>query len=173
MTHPGAAAFGPPRRVGRPVVSEIVEGLLVGAYLVPDDLAWLGAEHRVTAVLCLQDDADLRARGLDAGALSRAASAAGMGWHHLPVPDFDVEALGLRLDTIVRRLIELTHGGERVYLHCSAGFNRAPTAAIAYLHAHRDLDLAAATALVEARRSCQPYPEALRAFAATLARAGR
>jgi protein-tyrosine phosphatase len=146
-------------------VSPIADGLLVGAYLTPDDLAWLRGEHAVSAIVCLQDDADLAARGLAATALRDAGAAIGVAWHHLPVPDADVEALGLRLGEIVRVLGALLAAGERVYLHCSAGFNRAPTAAIAYLHAYAGLDLEAATALVEGRRSCQPYPESLRIFA--------
>ena len=164
MRHPGIA-FGPPRREGRPTVSEVAERLLVGAYVLPDDFAWLRAQHGGTAIVCLQDDADLAARGLESAALAAAGATAGVGWHHLPVPDADVEALGLRLGAIVERLAELLARGEHVYLHCSAGFNRAPTAAIAYLHAHRALDLTAATVLVETRRSCQPYGEALRIFA--------
>jgi protein-tyrosine phosphatase len=169
VSHPGIA-FGPPRRVGRPTISEIVDGLLVGAYLLPDDFSWLRDEHRVTAIVCLQDDADLAARGLEAAALAAAGAAAATRWHHLPVPDADVEALGLRLAAIARLVDELLRAGDRVYLHCSAGFNRAPTAAIAYLHAHAGLALDAATALVESRRSCQPYPESLRLFAASLGR---
>lgn len=169
MTHPGSA-FGPPRRVDRPIVSEVSDRLFVGAYLTPEDIPWLSVEHRVTAILCLQDDADFAARGLDARALAEAGSAAGVRWRRIQVPDFDVEALGLRLGTIVDDLADLLGRGERVYLHCSAGFNRAPTAAIAYLHARCGLDLDAATALVEARRSCEPYARALEIFAA--ARAG-
>jgi len=165
VTHPGSA-FGPPRRIDRPTVSEVSDGLLVGAYLTPADIDWLRDEHRVTAILCLQDDFDFAARGLDARALAEAGSAAGVRWLRIQVPDFDVEALGLRLSAIVDDLAELLERGERVYLHCSAGFNRAPTAAIAYLHACCGLDLDAATALVEARRSCQPYARALAIFAA-------
>jgi protein-tyrosine phosphatase len=158
--------FGPPRRRGRPTVSLVADDLLVGAYVAGEDFAWLRAEHRVTAVLCLQDDADFAARGLVASVLAEASTAAGIQWSHVPVRDADVEALGYRLDEIVARLAALVAAGERVYLHCSAGFNRAPTAAIAYLHVHGGLALDAATAQVEERRSCQPYPEALRLFLA-------
>jgi len=158
--------FGPPRRRGRLTVSLVWDDLLLGAYLVHDDFAWLRAAHGVTAVLCLQDDADLAARGLVASALAEASGAAGVKWRRIPVCDADVEALGLRLGEIVGCLAALRDAGERVYLHCSAGFNRAPTAAIAYLHVHGGLALDAATALVEERRSCAPYAEALRLFLA-------
>jgi len=167
VRHPGVA-FGPPVRVGRPTVSVIADGLVVGAYLVADDLAWLGREHRVTAIVCLQDHADLDARGLDAAALCGASSALGVAWHHVAVRDGDASALAARLPDIVRLITELVDRGERVYLHCSAGFNRAPTAAIAYLHAARGMPLEDAIAFVAMRRSCEPYAEALRSFAARI-----
>jgi hypothetical protein len=41
--------------------------------------------------------------------------------------------------------------------------NRAPTAAIAYLHVHGDLPLLAARDFVKARRPCVPYMRLLEA----------
>ena len=59
----------PPRPGGRPGVSAIRPGLLVGEYPLPEDAAWLRAEHGITAVLSLQDDADLASKGLRLRAL--------------------------------------------------------------------------------------------------------
>jgi protein-tyrosine phosphatase len=53
--------------------------------------------------------------------------------------------------------------GERVYLHCNAGLNRAPTVAVAYLHRHHGLSLEDACAVVKAQRPCVPYMRALHA----------
>jgi protein-tyrosine phosphatase len=53
--------------------------------------------------------------------------------------------------------------GRRVYLHCNAGMNRAPTIAIAYLHVHRQLPLHEARDFVKARRHCVPYMTVLEA----------
>src|SRR5437762_2105326 len=47
--------------------------------------------------------------------------------------------------------------GRRVYLHCNAGLNRAPTIAIAHMRAHRNMSLDEAVAYVKARRACGPF----------------
>src|SRR5919198_541847 len=101
----------PPRPGGRPGVSVIRPGLLVGEYPLPEDAAWLRDEHGVTTVVSLQDDA-----------------------------------------------------GERVSLHCNAGLNRAPTAAIAYLHVREGLSLEAARDEVKQRRHCVPYMRVLEVY---------
>ena len=62
---------------------------------------------------------------------------------------------------------EIRRGGERVYLHCNAGMNRAPTIAIAYLHVHHAMPLLEARDFVKTRRACLPYMTVLEArFAA-------
>ena len=58
------------------------------------------------------------------------------------------------------RMIGLLGAGRRVYLHCNAGFNRAPTTAIAYLRWHEGLSLVEATRAVKEYRSCAPYQRA-------------
>lgn len=156
----------PPRPGGRPGLSEIGPALLVGEYPTPDDAGWLRDAHRVSAVVSLQEDADLAAKGLSAAALEQAFQAHGLGFHRIPVPDGDNQALAARLGGIVALLARLLAAGERVYLHCNAGFNRAPTVAIAYLHVHEGLSLGAARDLVKARRPCVPYMDVLEAFSA-------
>src|SRR3989442_1777383 len=125
----------PPRPGGRPGVSAIRPALLVGAYPLAEDAAWLRDEHGVTAVLSLQDDADLASKGVALAALEYAYRARGLGFHRIPVPDGDVQRLG-EIVALLGRLIE---ADGRVYLHCNAGLNRAPTAAIAYLHMREGL----------------------------------
>jgi protein tyrosine phosphatase (PTP) superfamily phosphohydrolase (DUF442 family) len=150
---------------GRPGLSPVIEGvLLVGEYPRPEDAAWLRDRHGVTAIICLQDDADLMGKDLDLGDLERAYRDAGLGFHHVPVPDGDVVDLASRLPVILARLAALVEAGERVYLHCNGGFNRAPTVAIAYLHAHRCMPLEEAWALVRQRRACAPYRRALEIY---------
>jgi len=152
---------------GRPGVSPVLEGsLLVGEYPTPEDAGWLRDRHGVTAVVCLQDDADLMAKNLDLRALEGAYRAAGLGFHHLPVEDGDVGRLAARLPAILDRLHALLDSGERVYLHCNAGFNRAPTVAIAYLHVHRRLPLQEAWEYVKQKRSCAPYRSAIHLYLA-------
>jgi hypothetical protein len=151
----------PPRPGGRPGFSIIRPALLVGEYPTPADAAWLREAHGVTAVLCLQDDADLASKNVRLPVLENAYRAAGVGFHRIPVPDGHDLDLSARLGDIVELLRRLVGTGERVYLHCNAGFNRAPTAAIAYLHACEGLTLAAARDLVKQCRPCVPYMRAL------------
>src|SRR5947199_4651638 len=149
---------GPPPRPGaRPGLSVIRPALLVGEYPTPEDAAWLRDAHAVTAVVSLQDDGDLASKGLRLPALERAYREHGLGFHRIPVPDGDDDHLAARLGEIVALLERLLGGGGRVYLHCNAGFNRAPMAAIAYLHACEGLSLEAARDDVKRRRHCVPY----------------
>jgi protein-tyrosine phosphatase len=62
-----------------------------------------------------------------------------------------------RLRAALSDLASLLSAQERVYLHCNAGLNRAPTLAIAYLRAHGGMSLNEALAHVKRRRSCGPF----------------
>jgi protein-tyrosine phosphatase len=148
----------------RPGLDAILPELLVGEYPRVEDLAWLRDEHGVTAVVSLQDDADLASKRLDVADLERACAELGLVFERLPIADGDPDGLAARLPAVVARLHALIDGGARVYLHCNAGYNRAPTVAIAYLHVHRGLSLDDACALVKQQRSCVPYMSALRAL---------
>ena len=79
------------------------------------------------------------------------------------MPDGDGDALRGRLDEAVALLHHALGDGTRVYLHCNAGQNRAPTVAIAYLHVHHGYELDAARDLVKSRRPCVPYMRVLTA----------
>jgi protein-tyrosine phosphatase len=164
----GPRSFGlvgpAPRPGARPSVSVIRPALLVGEYPTPEDAAWLRDEHGVTVVVSLQDDADLASKGLRLAALERAYREHGVAFHRIPVPDGDDRNLAARLGEIVALVGEVIDAGGRVYLHCNAGFNRAPTAAIAYLHVREGLPLAAARDAVKRLRHCVPYMRALEAY---------
>jgi protein-tyrosine phosphatase len=148
-------------RSGRPSASVVTDSLLVGGYPNVADLAWLADEHGVSAVLCLQDDFDLAAKRLSLGALQAECQRLGLAHHRVAVPDGDDDLMARRLPEIVAILGDLIGAGGRVYLHCNAGMNRAPTAAIAYLHVAGGHDLGRATQLVKARRPCVPLAAAL------------
>ncbi|MFM7737683.1 MAG: dual specificity protein phosphatase family protein [Alphaproteobacteria bacterium] len=150
------------RSGGRPGFAALPGGrLLVGEYPQPGDVAWLRDEQGVGAVLCLQDDDDFASKRLDPRGMTDAYRDGGIEFHRVPVIDGDFEHLAARLPEIVERLHGLIAAGHRVYLHCNAGFNRAPTVAIAYLHVHGGLDLAAAERVVREHRPCAPYRRAL------------
>jgi protein-tyrosine phosphatase len=144
-------------RATRPSVSEITGNLLIGEYPRPDDIAWLKDNFAVTAVHNLQDDEDLRHNGLDMGALQREYQTHGVKLVRTPIQDGSADAMGVRLELALEDLRALISAGERVYLHCNAGLNRAPTLAIGYLRAHGKMSLDEAVAYVKKRRACGPF----------------
>ena len=150
------------RPAGRPGLSHVLDdALLVGEYPTPGDAAWLRDEHGIATVVCLQDEFDLAAKNLVLAELAAAYREAGLAFHHHPIADGDAAHLAARLPAILAVIDDALSGGRRVYVHCNAGFNRAPTVAIAFLRAHRGLSDDAAWAHVKQRRACAPYRRAL------------
>ena len=148
-------------RASTPVLPE----LLVGEYPRVEDLAWLRDVHGVTAVVSLQDDADLaskrlarrRARGRLRDARPRLRAPAGRrrrsprrSRRACPVVVDRLHALiarrRARLPALQRRLQPRADGGHRLPARPPS---RSP--------------LDDACELVKARRSCVPYVSALRA----------
>jgi protein-tyrosine phosphatase len=141
----------------RPHVSEISPELLIGEYPAREDIGWLKDIHNIAAVHNLQDDEDLRHHGLDLAALAAEYDAQGIRFRRTPIQDGSADAMADRLAVAIRDLRELVDSHGRVYLHCNGGINRAPTLAIAFLRAHRQMSLEEALALVKARRACGPF----------------
>lgn len=147
----------PARRAGRPRVTELNEHLLIGEYPRPEDIAWLKNHHRVTAVHSLQDNEDLRVHGLSLTALEAAYSRSHLRFVRTPIPDGGADAMALHLKAALEALRALIEAGERVFLHCNAGMNRAPTLAIAFMRAFGGMSLDEALAQVKQRHFCGPY----------------
>jgi atypical dual specificity phosphatase len=147
----------PTRGDVRPTVSEITDHLLVGEYPRAHDIGWLGREHRVTAIHNLQDDEDLRINALDIAALREVSARHRIKYVRTPIQDGSADDMADRLRAALNDLAVLVAANERVYLHCNAGLNRAPTLAIAYLRAHGEMSLDEALAHVKRRRSCGPF----------------
>jgi protein-tyrosine phosphatase len=154
----------PGREMRRPDVSRIFPGLLIGEYPLPGDMRWLVSQHGVSTIVNLQDAHDLGALRLDLRDLRDAAAECGVTYHHFPVPDCRPDDLRHVLHDILATLADAEARGQVTFLHCNAGLNRAPTAAIAYVHARAGMSLAAACALVKSRRACGPYMRVLEAF---------
>jgi protein-tyrosine phosphatase len=147
----------PARGAGRPRVTEIGKHLLIGEYPRYDDIAWLKKHHRVTAVHSLQDNEDLKLNGLKLAALEQAYRRSHLRFVRTPIPDAGADAMALHLQAALEALRDLTEAGERVFMHCNAGMNRAPTLAIAFLRAFRAMSLDEALAHVKQRHFCGPY----------------
>jgi len=129
----------------------------VGEYPRADDIEWLRNEHRVTAIHNLQDDEDLRINALDIALLRENSARHGIKLVRTPIQDGSADDMAERLPAALDDLSALVAAGERIYLHCNAGLNRAPTLEIAYLQARGGMSLDEALAHVKKRRSCGPF----------------
>ena len=137
--------------------------LLVGAFLESShEVEMLHEEEGVTAVLNLQTDEDLRMERFFAEPLEELYGSSGVKLCRMPVRDFDESHLQERLPECVGALHRLLKEEHTVYLHCTAGVNRSPTVAIAYLHWCLGWELDSAVKHVEARRPCSPKVDAIR-----------
>jgi protein-tyrosine phosphatase len=154
----------PTRNGRRPSVSVISDELLVGEYPGNADIAWLKDTYGITAVHNLQDDDDLRMNGLDNGELSAEYDAHGIDYVRTPIQDGSADAMAERLEVALTDLRDLVAPGSRVYLHCNAGMNRAPTLAIAFLRAYRQMSLEEAMKLVKKTRACGPFMTVLEEY---------
>ena len=148
-------------RSRQPEVSEILPTLLVGEYPRVEDVAWLKQQFGISAVFSLQDAEDLATKSLSLPVLLTAYRHQQIEFRRAPVADFDCHSLALALPAALAELHALVRDGHTVFLHCNAGCNRAPTLAIAYLHAYHGMSLPAARDFVKARRPCGPYMEVL------------
>lgn len=145
------------RHSERPSVSEIVPELLIGEYPMDSEVAWLKDNYKIHAVHNLQDDEDLRIHGLSINRLRSEYDAHGIKLVWTPIQDGSADAMRQRLEVALADLHALVKETRRVYLHCNAGLNRAPTLAIAYLRAYRNMSLDEALAHVKKRRACGPF----------------
>ena len=145
------------RASSRPSVTEISPLLLIGEYPRLEDIEWLKREFAITVVHNLQDDEDLRIHDLHERTLAQACDAHGIRFVRTPIQDGSADAMAERLQAALDDLARLVQPGERVYMHCNAGLNRAPTLAIAYLRAFCNMSLNEALAHVKERRACGPF----------------
>ena len=145
----------------RPEVSEILPTLFVGEYPRIEDIAWLKQEFSISAVFSLQDNDDLQAKGLTLHTLRNECARHQVEFRRTAVADFNCQSLAVALPSALQELHALTQDSHTTFLHCNAGCNRAPTLAIAYLHAYHSMTLEEARDFFKARRPCGPYMEVL------------
>jgi protein-tyrosine phosphatase len=147
--------------------SEILpDRLWIGTFVRPEDMALL-QKMGVTAVVSLQSDKDLEAYNINARKLLKAYTKAEIELRHIATPDFDQKALTANLDRCIEELeAALTPRWAKVYLHCTAGINRGPTVAAAFLMRSRGLSAQEAYEFVTSRRHCRPYLAVLEKYEA-------
>jgi len=138
----------------------IQPNLFVGpAPMDDDDFRELKALN-ITAILSLQTEEDDSAGAIENE--RNTAIAAGMTFTNLPVNDFDRLELARKLPECVKALDQVLARGDTLYLHCTAGVNRSPTVAAAYLHWSLGWPLEKALEHIETCRNCCPDEVAIR-----------
>ena len=135
-----------------------------------DDVDRLHSEAGITAVVNVQTDDDFTPWEINWPQLEAHYRAVGIELRRVPVEDFNPDALREGLPGCVDVVDELMKRGHTIYIHCSAGINRSPSVAIAYLHWIEGRSLDDAVMHVTTCRICNPYVEAIRL--ATAARRG-
>lgn len=142
----------------------IPDRLWVGAYIRPEQVPVLKLMG-ITTVVSLQSDDDISSYKIPTRKLEKAYAEAGIDARRAAVPDNDQAALLVTLPTCVAAVAEaLEPRWTRVYLHCTAGINRSPTTAAAFLMRARGLFAREAYEYVLARRHCSPYLSVLEQY---------
>jgi protein-tyrosine phosphatase len=149
--------------------SEIIAGRLwVGRFVRPEEVPVL-KDMGITSVLSLQSDWDVAGCNLSQSAIYEAYGREAIEARRIPVPDFDKHALANSLPAAVEELGRaLALPSSRAYIHCTAGINRAPTLAAAYLIRKAGMSSREAYEFVVARRDCSPYLYVLQEYEASL-----
>ena len=151
--------------------NEIISGRLwVGCYIQPEDVRIL-RQMGITSILNLQSDRDLAYYNISLKKLLQAYLLEEIDLRRIPILDFDKLAVSALLPQAVEELENaLAPLRAKVYVHCTAGINRGPTLAAAYLIKADGLTAQEAYNHVVARRDCRPYLDTLQEYEASLNR---
>ncbi len=148
--------------------SRIQDNLFVGTCPTGDlDLRRL-RQASISAVLNLQSDQDFMTLSIDWQRLERLYFELGIAVYRVPMIDFDEADIARLLPHAVGSLDAALSAGHRVYLHCTAGQERSPTTAVAWLCWRAGLGLDQALDKVRLARPSRPYEAMLRAHELTL-----
>lgn len=124
----------------------------------PQDIDRIASEAGATAILSLQSDVCLEALQVDFPQLRQQAVQLGLLYVRIPVRDFDHNDQAAMLPEAVRMLHALLSMGRRVYVHCTAGINRATLTVVGYLTFVQGMPLNDAVGLVKRERpQAHPY----------------
>ena len=140
--------------------SRVLPSLFVGPAPMDDDDFRELKELNITAILSLQTQEDDSAGAIEIE--RNTAIAIGMTFTNLPVTDFDRLELARKLPECVKTVEGLLAHVDNLYLHCTAGVNRSPTVAAAYLHWSLHWPLEKALEHIETCRNCCPDEVAIR-----------
>ncbi len=149
--------------------NEIIQGQLwVGRFIDHKDAKQLW-RLGVTTVINLQSDHDIKSCRINLKKLEKALDAVDIELLRLPVPDFNEDLLAHQLPHLVDKLeAVLALNWTKVYLHCTAGVNRSPTVAAAYLMKVFGRPAKESYDYLVSRRDCMPYLNVLHKYESLL-----
>jgi predicted protein tyrosine phosphatase len=114
--------------------NRIRDDLVIGSCpTTTEDIDRIRTETAATALLSLQSDACRTHFGIDYLEQRAHAERSELAMVNAPMLDFNPPDQRRHLPQAVRCLRELLAAGHKVYLHCTAGCNRAPLTALGYL----------------------------------------
>lgn len=167
-----AEATGAPLLYNRPKTmwtwrlnwGRVRDDIVVGSCpLTPSDIDAIQSGTGATAILSVQCDECRAAFRIDLEDHVRHAGRRGVVLRNAPMRDFDVEDQRRHLVDAVVSLARLLLAGHSVYVHCTAGINRAPLTVLGYLTFVEGLRPNEALATIRAGRpQAEPYWEAWR-----------
>lgn len=133
--------------------SDIRDDLVIGSCpMTTEDFDTILKDTSATAMLSLQTDECRGAFNIDYGMLREHADETGIPMVNAPMRDFDPPDQRQHLPNAVRALARLLSAGHKVYVHCTAGRNRAPLAVLGYLTFVEALTSDAAMAVIRTSR---------------------
>lgn len=147
--------------------SRIDENIFVGSS--PASAVDVGrlATAKITAVISLQSDEDLKQRKIDWQQLVETYQQSNIVAKRFSIKDFSESDLAKKLAEPVAYLKSLIDAGHRVYVHCNAGICRAPATVIGYLCLHKGMTIDQALEHLRSNRpQVNPYVGAIEAFLA-------
>jgi protein-tyrosine phosphatase len=119
-------------------------------------------QMKISAVVSLQSDEDLKAHRIDWKNLQSAYQNNNINLQRFPIKDFDEADLGNKLAQPVMALNALLSVNNRVYVHCNAGVCRAPATVLGYLCHFRGMSIEEGLAYVRQNRpQAHPYISAV------------
>lgn len=141
--------------------NEIRENILVGSCpMTAEDIDRIREQTRATAILSIQSDQCRAAFDINYEKHQRHGAGQGLVMVNAPMRDFDPAHQRQSLPDAVRALHRLIDAGHRVYVHCTAGINRAPLTVLTYLTFVEGLTIEEAMQLIhDARPEAAPYWE--------------
>lgn len=139
--------------------SEIREDIVVGSCpMTAEDIDRIWAQTNATAILSIQSDACRAAFDINYEQHRIHGAGRGLLMVNAPMRDFDPAHQRHRLPDAVRALHRLLDARYRVYVHCTAGVNRAPLTVLTYLTFVEGMTIEAAMQLIhDARPQAAPY----------------